>query len=305
MQKPPRSGKRRRSSPARPCDVGLLDGSTLTGTLSDVSADKIVVESDDKTMTLPSERLLSVAPKTSPEPSTENPTAWIELVDGSKLTDDNFVLAKDGQSGAADWYGQGTGALRHRAIFAPGDPASPVWPEKIAADATGDLVVVRKKDAVDFLEGQIESVEQDSVVLRMDGQPYPIAREKVDGMIFYHKAGEALPEAACVVETNRGWQLQTRRIVPFRRIEKTERQIGQWRRISLAVEHRHAARFFRRQNHLSQRSGSRIRSLDPVSRFPKGLRHAGAVLRPAPRRRARASAAHDRRENVRQRARPL
>lgn len=192
--------------------VDLLDGGRVTGTLSQLSADQITIQSDGKAITLPSQRLLWVVPQKTPEPSAESPTAWIELVDGSKLTDDNFGLVRGTESGTADWYGPRTGALHIVRFSRPGDPASPAWPDKIAAEATGDLVVVRKKDSVDFLEGQVESVNKTHVVLRLDGQPYPIAREKVDGIIFYHKAGEALPDPVCVVETNCGWRLKAQEI---------------------------------------------------------------------------------------------
>ncbi|HEY2881383.1 MAG TPA: NPCBM/NEW2 domain-containing protein, partial [Pirellulales bacterium] len=144
------------------------------------------------------------------------PTAWITLVDGSVLAADKFTvdaadLSTTGLGGVFLAHAK-TGAVRAVRFSKPDDPSSLVWPEKVGADAAADLLAVRKKDHVDFLEGRLGEVTDAQVSLKVDGENIPANRTKIDGLIYFHKAGNELPPPLCVVETNSGWRLNAKSI---------------------------------------------------------------------------------------------
>ena len=192
--------------------VNMMDGTTVSGNLTAASAGEITIQCDGKAVTVPSEQLLSVTPKVPPEPSGESPTAWIELVDGSKLSGAGFTVKNGTAAIALDGtvYRIPTSAIRNVRFSKPGDPASPVWPAKVGADAMSDLLAVRKKDTVDFNEGVLVSVNEDHVLFQLEGETIPVARTKIDGLIFFHKAGDTLPEPKCIIEECNGRRISAR-----------------------------------------------------------------------------------------------
>jgi hypothetical protein len=94
----------------------------------------------------------------------------------------------------------------------PDDSAAPPWPKNIGADATSDLLVVRKKEQVDFMEGSVGNIDENYVILKVDGENYPVSRSKIDGLVYFHKAAEKLSDPLCILETSAGWRLKLKTI---------------------------------------------------------------------------------------------
>ncbi|HZZ27723.1 MAG TPA: NPCBM/NEW2 domain-containing protein [Pirellulales bacterium] len=212
--------------------VSTVDGTVTQGSLEDLSSKEITLKTADSKATFSASQMLDLSPqqKLLARSSDEQPSAWIELIDGSKLTAVDF--ATEGDSVTLGYNSTGkipASSIRSVRFFRPDDPASPAWPKDAGANATGDLLVVRKRDQIDFMEGSIVSIKDNYAVFKADGVEYPVNRSKIDGIIYYHKVTDKLSEPLCVVETTTGWRLRAKDVsyvspnstYPYGRLEVT------------------------------------------------------------------------------------
>ncbi len=67
------------------------------------------------------------------------------------------------------------------------------WARSSRATGPADLLVVRKQGALDYLEGVLGDVDDEIVHFELDGDPIPVKRPKVEGLIYYHAKGDRSP----------------------------------------------------------------------------------------------------------------
>jgi NPCBM/NEW2 domain len=199
------------ADPAPEMQVTTVDGQSVRGQLYQLWDGRVHLS----TASLPMDQVLSIVPTTPLPAANEKPTVWIELVDGSKLTGSEFKI--DGNRAAfRDETGAGSGTptelIRSVRLSNPNDSASLKWPVATVTNSTADLLVVRKKDQLDFMEGVIGNVDDNRVALTVDGVRYPVNRAKVDGLIFFHKEKDKFSEPAAVIETVNGWRLKAKEL---------------------------------------------------------------------------------------------
>jgi hypothetical protein len=156
-------------------------------------------------------QILSILPAHQLSPPAQKPTAWIELIDGSKLTVNEFNI----EAGIAELSFDSTTAklslssIRNVRFAQPeGVGTSSSWPA--SSDPKSDLLVIQKKDQLDFMEGSIGNVDENHVILKVDGENYPVKRSKVAGLIFFHKNIDTPSAPLCIVETSNGWKLKAK-----------------------------------------------------------------------------------------------
>ncbi len=196
--------------------VGTVDGVTHKGSLQRLSVDKLTLATPEGDVSLPLEQLLTVtAVARLPDvKDVEAQMAWIELVDGSRIGATELTI-KDGQASLAS--GSRTDQIPVAVIrsirFSKPDETANSWPAEIADEPATDLLAVRKKDSVDFMEGAIEGVTSEHVLFKVDGETIPVKRAKVDGFILAHKAADKLPDAVAVVQDGAGWKLRAKAVL--------------------------------------------------------------------------------------------
>ena len=196
--------------------VSTLDGATIAGKIQQITSDQIVVKTPRGEEPLPLATVLSVSTQKSPiaNPAAVAPTAWIELVDGSKLAVSSFA-ASGATATAADESGEQfdlpTSTIARVRFSSPDDPKS-AWPAEAISQVAGDLLVARTKEGVDFLEGVLGAVTPDTVEFKFQGESLHVKRAKVDGLVYFHKAADKLPAAKCVVEGGHGWRLMAKSV---------------------------------------------------------------------------------------------
>jgi hypothetical protein len=192
--------------------VRPLDGESLKGRLTELSADKVVVATAVGSRELETAKLmwvewpaLSVAVK---------PNIWIELHDGSRLAAVTYS-ASDGKARIGLTTGQAieisTRAIHTVRFHAQTPELAVQWREITASMAAGDLVVIRKtsmrtieqgdneprivtEQALDQHEGTLHEVTADVVQFELDGEKVPIRREKLEGLVYYHPAKREFPQ---------------------------------------------------------------------------------------------------------------
>jgi len=199
-------------------EVTTVDGVKTAGVLSELSAEQVVLETGDGPRTFAQTEILllaSIAEPSDAQPGGAKAKVWVELTDGSKLTGVSYTAAKGkarlgtGQEDAIDLP---LSAVRWVRFSQPDDQADAAWSAHADGGLTADLIAVRKKTNVDFLEGVIGDVTDDSVTFELDGDKIPVKRAKIDGLVYFHQAGGELPESASVLEDAAGWRLSLKSV---------------------------------------------------------------------------------------------
>ena len=189
-------------------EVKTLDGRTLAGELTELSAEQAVVRGESPT-TLKVNEVLSIAPQTPPEKIDHHPAVWLELTDGSRLTGQEFMIQK--RTGRLVVSEKETVEIPTRSIrfvrFSPSSPSvDEAWNEALKTKVAGDLLVVRKKEAIDFSEGVVGGVTGEKVEFELDKEPLEVPRRRVDGIIFA-PTGKEPAAGSGLYEDASGWRL--------------------------------------------------------------------------------------------------
>ncbi len=206
--------------------VTTVDGQTIAGALSELTGEQITLATagaDPKTLKLNEIRKLVVASNGgkitgAPSPAQQqaekefarSATIWIETIDGNRIPGVGFTAEKgigqlkllSGQSLPVP-----TKAIKLVEFRNPSDPPA-AWSAPDKSESASDLIVVRKRDGVDFVEGAIGVITDTAVTLTVDGEPVPVKRGKIAGIVYFHPDDAApLPAANCQLEDLAGWKL--------------------------------------------------------------------------------------------------
>ena len=190
------------AEPGALVEVETLDGHTSTGELVSFSLGEVVVQSAADRKIFPIAQLLAVRFSSQPASSTKLPSVWIELTDGSTLLATRFSVA-EGEAMVTAIDGSEL-ALPTRSIatvkFKQQDAEiTKQWGRILQADTAGDLIVVHKKKAIDYLEGVLSDVSAWAVHFKIDGDEIAVSRAKVEGLVYYHGREPNFAELTCVV----------------------------------------------------------------------------------------------------------
>jgi hypothetical protein len=190
-----------------------MDGRSIAGALTSMTADAVeLTTSQGQVVRVAVKDVISLAPQAAADtPPAQQPSVWIELVDGSALSGASYQTA-DGKASVGLLDGTSIDLpLRCVRIVRFSDPeAAPAgWAEGLKADAAGDLIAIRRQEAVDFLEGIVGKVGPDSVELEIDGERIPVKRERIDGMIYAHRRTDQ-PAVLAIVEDVHGGRWMAR-----------------------------------------------------------------------------------------------
>jgi hypothetical protein len=179
-------------------EVQTIDGQSAAGQIAAFDGQELVLESDGGRLTFPLGKLATVA-RAGAAPSQVPANLWVELVDGSGLPVAEYTAAE----GKATLRLSGDKTLevptdRIRFVrFGPqtgGDAKlARQWSEIVETKAAGDLVVVRQKDSLDYLEGVLRSVDADVCLFEIDGEAARVKRPKVEGLVYAHPREAELP----------------------------------------------------------------------------------------------------------------
>ncbi len=198
-------------------EVHTSDQTSLRGVLSAWEPDAIVIQSAGTDHRLPLKSLLSVS-LTAPTVSLEKYSALVELTDGSALAATDIQIK--GGTAKVTLVGGGQLSLPTRAIRSvrfqsSGDhdeETGKQWAEILASKPAGDLLVVRKKGELDYLEGVLGDLDGEGLKFELDKETSNVKRIKIEGMIFYHAAGEPLPDALCEMTFAGGTRLAAQKV---------------------------------------------------------------------------------------------
>ena len=67
------------------------------------------------------------------------------------------------------------------------------WVEIVASKRAADLIVVRRDEAIDYLEGVLGDVTPEAVQFKLEGDVVNVKRPRVEGFLYFHPPGADLP----------------------------------------------------------------------------------------------------------------
>jgi hypothetical protein len=185
-----------------PVDVSLLNGDQASGTLQSLSADALTVETaTGEIAKLPTADLLEIrfaaeAPATSEE--NQPVRVRVQLLDGSELQIENLRTTSQELLGLHPTLGEvklPLSAVRSLRFGPPEEKLTPAWKELLDKETRQDMVVVRKQDVLDYLDGVVGVIDDVTIKFLLDGDELDVKREKAYGIIYARKPGGPKPAA--------------------------------------------------------------------------------------------------------------
>jgi hypothetical protein len=195
-------------------EVQTLDGQTLVGPLVELTADRLTIDAAGGRTSLDAERLLLVSSRQVPEPKTrKSARVVVELTDGSVVIGRQYV-AYDAKATITLTSGEllqaSTSIIRTVRLQQPSETPAAEWTRLIDKPLESDVLVVRKKQSIDYHQGVLHDVTEDAVRFEFDGEMLPVKRAKVYGLAYHHTAAAESPPALCRITDAAGSQWSVR-----------------------------------------------------------------------------------------------
>lgn len=196
-------------------EVSTLKGEQHSGRLVRLDPTEAVLRVGERELRVPVRELLDVR-FVSPEKATtpEHPIA-VRLADDSQL----IATQVTSDRGEATLTHPQLGTLRvpTKALqsirLASGDGGlEGKWNQLFGRDSRKDLLVIRKGDVLDHLDGVIGTITPETVSFLIEEDEVPVKREKVFGLIYYRRDAQSIRPAARV-EFGDGESLQARSVM--------------------------------------------------------------------------------------------
>jgi hypothetical protein len=193
-------------------EVQTFAGRAESGEFVALTADKFTLTRDGKQEQFPLEDLLSIS---IVGPAVAPPSGAVEvtLVDGSTLFAKDYQAA-GGKATLTLYSGEkltiATQDLSRVRTQALNEILGPQWEKLVDRERSTDVLVVRKEDSLDHLEGVMHDVN-DRWEFDPGGGMVRARPEKVFGVLFFQKAGRTLGSTVCVVTDQTGAQFSVAR----------------------------------------------------------------------------------------------
>lgn len=189
----------------------LLDGRTVRGRLVELSAARVVLETAAGRERLLPADLAALQAASAGTQSLPAATAWVQLVDGSRLAARSYLVRKGKATiGLVDGIDVTVPVARVAEVRLKAQTAefAQQWHEVAAAEHSGDVLVVRRQKTLDFLTGIIGDIDETTVQFELEGERLDVRRSRIEGLIYFRPPAEALPKAFCRLATASGQQIE-------------------------------------------------------------------------------------------------
>lgn len=179
-------------------EISTLSGDEFSGSLTSINSEFWQLDDSGKSVEVAGTQILSTRFFVAGQTAGEKEPLELSLTDGSllhlktALADSMSIQATSGVTGEIKIPRNFVKSLRF--VKAP-TSVDDAWKELVGRTARQDMIVVRKNDVLDFVEGVIGEITETQVNVLLDGENIPVKRERVFGLIFYQrqpgKAGSA------------------------------------------------------------------------------------------------------------------
>lgn len=193
-------------------EIQTFAGRAETGEFVALTAEKVTLSRDGKQEQFSIEDLLSIA---IAGPAVAPPSGAVEvtLVDGSTIFAKDYQAA-GGKATVTLHSGEkltiATQDLSRVRAQALSDVLGPQWDKLVERERSTDVLVTRKDEALDHLEGVMQDVN-DRWEFDPGGGVIRARPERVYGVLFFQKAGRTLGKAICFITDQSGAQFAVSR----------------------------------------------------------------------------------------------
>ena len=194
-----------------PFEAQTLDGRTLTGSLAELTADRITLDTSEGHVPIETKNLLTISRKGKVRRAA---AVVVELADGSVVQGRQYTAHGD-QSRIVLAHGEIVACPANlvqtvRLQQTSGVPAAE-WSRLVDRKAEADLLVTFVGGVLDYHKGVIHDVTEDVVYFGLDGEVLPVKRSKIYGLAYRHHVDTELPPAACQITDSSGsrWSAQS------------------------------------------------------------------------------------------------
>ncbi|MFN0055741.1 MAG: NPCBM/NEW2 domain-containing protein [Planctomycetales bacterium] len=193
-------------------EVTTLKGERHQGALVELSDRALRLSRESETIDLSLAEVLEV--HLASPPTTEPASgARVVLADGTQVTCREFAVRKNQatldslQCGA---FAVPIARVAHVRLGISTAKLDEAWEGLLARESKKDLLVLRKEDSLDFLDGVAGDIGE-KISFLIDGDEIPVARDRVYGLILRRKAGN-LSKPICQMTLTGGDRLQASRV---------------------------------------------------------------------------------------------
>jgi hypothetical protein len=191
-------------------ELRTLAGQSVVGTLKELSGERVAIERQGQEQVLATKDLLAVAMRAPAVQEAAKPQAWIDLVDGARLACLEYA-ARQGQATLKLVDGQevslATDSIAAVRLKEQSENIAQQWAEIVSAKRSADVIVIRREEAIDYLEGVLGDVTPESVQFTLDGDLVNVKRPRVEGFLYFHPQGAEFPAPMCEAITHDGARL--------------------------------------------------------------------------------------------------
>ena len=201
------------ADPAPTVDIATLSLKHSRGELISADAAGWKLRRDGQEETVAIDDILTVEVLAAAKPAS-SPALQVMLMDGSKLNaaqvgqESDAVTIESSSLGAQKLARAAVSSIRFAASPSLVDAS---WIELLQRERRQDLLVVKKGDVLDFVEGVVSKITANEVQVLLDKEPVTLKREKVFGVIYFQKAA-ATQKPSGLVELVNGDRLFVRRV---------------------------------------------------------------------------------------------
>jgi hypothetical protein len=184
-----------------------LDGSTISGDLRNWSENQVVIAAPGGEEQIPVEQLMSIrwlAPPAAEKQAAAEASGLAELIDGTLIPFNSVRI----DSGKAILTFERPGDANNNQLTVPAAKLAAVRFQRLVPTLAGqwdqirglklatDALVVLKRDgqSLDYYEGGIGDVTQESVEFKLDGETNHVDRSRVAGLIYFRPNRKQLAE---------------------------------------------------------------------------------------------------------------
>ncbi len=201
----------------------LVDGRVLSGPIVDWHEGQITLETGDGEQRIDIDQFASL---TNPRFASKHHLSSEQQEPGCEITvglKGGTRLCGTSISGTADalTLKRGTGFsltlpahdLKYVRFCRPTAELRKQWKEMLEGDFTGDVLVIRRRpDSLDFLEGVIRGISDHQVVFEFEQERIEVKRDKLEGCLFFSRRQEPSPAASMVVSSTAGDRILAKQI---------------------------------------------------------------------------------------------
>jgi hypothetical protein len=176
-------------------ELSTLTGRHQTGALTELSSDSASLTSGGKLAKVPLAEVLeirSVSPKAAAPVDTRRPE--LTLTDGTHFffatlrVSDRGVQVDAANLGKASLPSVTVGSIR----FASLEPQiADAWRDLAARELARDMLVIRKGNVLDHLDGTVGAIDDVGIHFVIDGEDVALKREKVFGVVYSRRNADA------------------------------------------------------------------------------------------------------------------